>query len=149
MTVDLTSATCVHCGESTASHRVYIHTDAKSGKVREVCRLRDLDRRSEKAIQAEIVKNLRALGYFVSTTSQAQRAQMTAGIVDVIAMHPRHGIAWIEVKRPTRRNTKHGGCSPDQLAWHAAARECGQTVIVAYGWGDVADELARQGVIAA
>lgn len=102
--------------------------------------------RSEKAIQADIVKNMRAIGWFVSTFSQAQRAQMTAGVPDVIAMHERFGTFWIEVKRPQRRNEKGGGCSTEQLQWHAHARRCGTTVIVAYEWADVQAELARRGM---
>lgn len=92
---------------------------------------------SEKRTQGQIRKALRQLGYFVTSFSQAQRAQMTAGIPDLFACHPRFPALWIEVKAPHRRTHKNGGCSTDQLQWIANARECGQVVVVAYGVEDV------------
>lgn len=136
---------CLHCDEDTDAPG-HSYTYLEKGKVREMCRRYSQDKRSEKAIQAEIVRNLRSLGFFVSTFSQAQRAQMTAGIPDVVAMHRTWKVkVWIEVKRPTRRNEKGGGCTCEQLQWHANARECGENVVVAYGWADVLTELRRLG----
>lgn len=108
-------------------------------------KLAKLAERSEKSIQGEIVRNLRALGYFVSTFSQAQRAQQTAGIPDVLALHAKWGSLWIEVKRPSRRNHAGGGCTTEQLQWAIHARRCGENVMVAYGWADVLEELKRLG----
>jgi hypothetical protein len=102
---------------------------------------------NEKRVQGHIVKNLRRLGFFVSTFSQAQRAQMTAGIPDIHAAHARFGVnLWVEVKRPERRRELNGGMSEAQLIWHMLAREAGMDVIVAYGWVDVERELRKRGV---
>lgn len=103
-------------------------------------------KRSEKQIQAEIVKNLRSLGWFVTTFSQAQKAQMTAGVPDVFAAHRKHGQIWIEVKKPERRNEKRGGLSLAQVLWHAEAKDSGLSLLVAYGWAEVQAELQRLGV---
>lgn len=92
---------------------------------------------SENRTQGQIRKALRQLGYFVTSFSQAQRAQMTAGIPDLFACHPRFPALWVEVKAPHRRNHRNGGCSTDQLQWISNARECGQVVVVAYGLEDV------------
>jgi hypothetical protein len=102
---------------------------------------------SEKRVQGDVVRNLRSLGFFVSTFSQAQRAQMTAGIPDLFAAHGRFGVQlWIEMKAPNRRGHENGGLSFDQIQWHARARECGMRVMTAYGWPDVQSELIAMGV---
>jgi hypothetical protein len=102
---------------------------------------------SEKYVQNDVVRNLRALGFFVSTFSQAQRAQMTAGIPDMFCAHGKYGIAlWVEMKAPHRRSVRNGGLSEAQLLWQLLAREAGLAVITAYGWLDVANELRKRGV---
>lgn len=47
-------------------------------------------------------------------------------------------ILWVEVKRPG------GKCSPAQLAWHAAARARGETVLVAESVEQVAEAIGAK-----
>jgi hypothetical protein len=101
---------------------------------------------SEKRVQAHVVKNLKKLGYFVSSFSQAQKAQMTAGVPDLFVAHSRWGALWIEMKIPERRGHKNGGLNDAQLIWHVLARQSGIDVITAYGWVDVERELRKRGV---
>lgn len=101
---------------------------------------------SEKRVQGHVVKNLRKLGWFVSSFSQAQKAQMTPGVPDLFAAHAKWGHVWIEVKVPERRRHKNGGLSDSQLIWHMLARQSGMDVITAYGWIDVERELRKRGV---
>lgn len=103
---------------------------------------------AEKRIQWDIVKNLRSLGFFVTTFSQPFRAAQTAGIPDLLTAHSRwlRGGMWIEVKDPKRRTELRGGCSLEQVQWHNASRDCGMRVVVAYSWSDVAAELRQLGM---
>lgn len=102
---------------------------------------------AEKTVQGDVVRNLRALGFFVVTFSQAQRAQMTAGIPDLFAAHRKFGVQlWIEIKAPHRRNQQNGGMSHDQILWQLLAREAGLDVCTAYTWLDVANEIRKRGV---
>lgn len=102
---------------------------------------------SEKRVQTEVVNNLHAIGFFVTSFSQAQRAQQTAGIPDLFAVHGRFRVQlWIEMKAPDRRNERHGGLSFEQVQWHVNARHHGVDVIVAYGWHDVKRALQARGV---
>ncbi len=98
-------------------------------------------RHPEKVIEAEIVRNLRTLGFGVTKTSQPQRARgVTLGVPDLYASHERWRLRlWIEVKAGDNRP------SPAQLAWHAQERASGGTVVVAWSWSDVQRELAVMG----
>jgi hypothetical protein len=102
---------------------------------------------AEKAVQKDVVDNLRALGFFVITTSQAKQSHVTPGTPDVYCAHSKFGVQlWIEMKAPHRRNQRNGGVTDDQLMWQLRARAAGVDVIVAYGWTDVANELRKRGV---
>lgn len=102
---------------------------------------------TEKRAQQQVVKNLRALGFFVTSFSQAQKAQMTAGVPDLFAAHRRWSIQlWIEMKAPHRRRHMNGGLSEAQMIWHVMARQSGVDVITAYGWADVSKALCERGV---
>lgn len=41
---------------------------------------------------------------------------------------------WIEMKKPGREKDKDGGCSEDQVKWHADLYAQGYAVALAYGW---------------
>lgn len=102
---------------------------------------------SEKTVQGIIVDNLRTLGFFVSTTSQAKQSHVTRGTPDVYCAHAKWEIQlWIEVKAPHRRTQLNGGVTDDQLLWHLKAKSAGVDVIVAYGWLDVANELRKRNI---
>jgi hypothetical protein len=97
-------------------------------------------RRPEKAIEAEFIRNLHALGFQVTKTSQPRPSMITRGIPDLYASHPRWGIRlWIEVKAGSNQP------SPHQIAWHKAEREAGGNVVTARSWSEVQDELVRLG----
>lgn len=106
---------------------------------------RSLDTRDEKAVQAAVVRLLRSLGYAVSDFSQSRATQQTPGVPDLHAMHPGHGRTgaghsiWVEVK------TAQGRLRPSQVAWHTAAREAGQTVLVARSAADLVAPLRALG----
>lgn len=89
--------------------------------------------RTEKHIEAGIVRDLRALGCAVTKTSQhGKPLGMTEGLPDLYASHPRWQIRlWIEVK------TARGRLRPAQADWHARERAAGGTVIVARSTADV------------
>lgn len=117
-----------------------------SGDVAKAIRTR-LRKAPEKRIQWKSVKLLRDLGFFVVSTSQPQRAMMTAGIPDLFCAHRRFGQFWVEVKNPTRRNHARGGLTIDQLQWHMAAKECGVEVITVYDESDLLPLLKAKGAI--
>jgi len=94
----------------------------------------------EKRLQWEIRRALETLGFDVTSTSQPQRAMMTAGIPDLYARHPRWKLRlWIEVKTP------RGRVRPAQAAWIEAERAAGGHAIVARSLGDVLDALRELG----
>lgn len=94
----------------------------------------------EKRVQSAVVKNLRAMGWFVTSFSQPQRAMMTAGVPDLCAMHWKYGTIWIEVKAPG------GKCRTAQLAWHGHARKSGARVIVVDSIDSLVGGLKELGV---
>jgi hypothetical protein len=95
----------------------------------------------EKAVEQDIKRNLETLGFFVSKTSQPGKpVGMTLGIPDLYAVHARWRLRfWIEVKEGGNKPTLH------QLAWHQEERAAGGTVLVAWSWGEVLDEIIRMG----
>ena len=98
---------------------------------------------AEKRAQGHVVKNLRMLGFFVSSFSQARASKQTPGIPDLFVCHARYGVSlWIEMKAPG----KEKNLSAAQAVWHREARAAGQTVIVASSTADVLAELQRMGV---
>jgi hypothetical protein len=93
----------------------------------------------EKRMQGYVIKNLRRLGFFVSSFSQARASKQTPGIPDLYVMG--HGVAlWIEMKAD--------GCklTTAQSVWHREAKENGVAVMVAYNTDDVLAELRTMGV---
>lgn len=97
--------------------------------------------RSEKAIEADIIRNIRQLGAFVVKMSQPRRTMVTEGTPDLLILWGRFNVAlWVEVKRPG------GKLRTMQAVWHREARAAGQTVIVASSTADVIRELQRMGV---
>ena len=100
----------------------------------------------EKRVERATINALRTLGFRVTKTSQPRRTMMTTGVPDLYASHTRYRLrVWIEVKHEGRRREKHGGLSPDQLAWIRDEREAGGLVIVAYSLADVVAELKKMG----
>src|SRR5690606_21130381 len=94
----------------------------------------------EKRLQLEIRRALETLGFDVTSTSQPQRAMMTAGIPDLYARHPRWKLRlWIEVKTPK------GRIRPAQAAWIEAERAAGGHAIVARSLADVIEALKEIG----
>jgi hypothetical protein len=94
----------------------------------------------EKAVQRSITLFLLTLGYKVSDFSQPRASLQTRGIPDLYAMHPALGHAfWVEVK------SAKGRVSPAQAAWHAVARDAGQTVLVARSAADLVVPLRALG----
>lgn len=97
-------------------------------------------RRLEKSIEAEIIKNLKAIGFGVTKTSQPRPSMLTRGIPDLYAAHPTWGLrVWIEVKAEDNKPSAY------QLAWHATERAAGGTVLVAWSWGEVQAALQALG----
>lgn len=98
------------------------------------------DRRREKEIEAEIIKNLKTLGFGVTKTSQPRSSMISRGIPDLYCSSSRWGIRlWIEVKAGNNEP------SFDQLVWHSQERAAGGNVLVAWSWMEVFDELIRLG----
>lgn len=98
------------------------------------------ERRLEKHVEAEMIKNLRTLGFGVTKTSQPRSSMITIGTPDLYVVHPRYRIRlWIEVKSRERLP------SLAQQEWHRVEREAGGNVLVAWSWRMVWDELVRLG----
>jgi hypothetical protein len=96
--------------------------------------------RSEKSIEADIIRALRDMGFLVTKTSQPRPSMITRGVPDLFAAHPRWGLQlWVEVKRADGQPTAH------QRAWHATVRMAGGNVLVARSVADVVTELGRLG----
>lgn len=94
----------------------------------------------EKQVQREITKNLRMLGFDVNDLSQPRRTMLPRGLPDLYVRHGRWKIRlWIECK------AGRGRPSFDQVAWHEEERAAGGTVVVAWCWSDVLQELLRMG----
>ena len=94
--------------------------------------------RTEKQIEHDIVRSMRAMGYHVSKFSQPRASKQTEGIPDLYAMGHGCGL-WIEVKTAT------GRVRPSQLAWHAEAERNGVAVVVARSTADVVAALRGLG----
>lgn len=106
------------------------------------------DTRTEKRIEADIIKMLRSLGYRVTKTSQyAKPKGASEGTPDLYAMRePFPGaetdvpnVFWIEVK------TARGTVSPSQAEWHADAEAAGVPVVVARSAADLLPTLRALG----
>jgi hypothetical protein len=95
----------------------------------------------EKRVEADCIKALKTMGFYVSKMSQPQRARgMSRGIPDLYAAHPRWQIrTWIEVK------AGKGKPSAYQLAWHRGEREAGGNVTVVWSVADLVAELRKLG----
>lgn len=52
----------------------------------------------------------------------------------------KHGL-FIEMKKPTYKTHKNGGCSDDQLDWHKGLRLNGYRVEVCYTWTEARDVI--------
>lgn len=89
----------------------------------------------EKKIQWAIIRNLRMLGFHVTSFSQPFRARQTLGIPDLFVSHRRYGQWWIEVKAPGNTLTI------DQRQWAANATANGVKVMTAWSLQDVLDAL--------
>jgi hypothetical protein len=97
--------------------------------------------RSEKAIEADIIRNLRMLGAFVVKMSQPRRTMVTEGTPDLLILWGRYQVSlWVEVKRPG------GTLRAMQAVWHREAKAAGQHVVIASSTSDVIAALRELGV---
>lgn len=72
---------------------------------------------------------------------------LKAGVPDLMLAWPitykgvvYHGL-FIEMKRPEEIKKKNGGCSQNQLDWHADLRHADYAVVVCYSWEDAWDNI--------
>jgi len=94
----------------------------------------------EKRVQRSIVLAAEALGFVVSSFSQARASKQTAGIPDLFLTHPKHRFTcWIEVKAPGRKPTL------EQKVWHQTAREAGNHVFVCDSVESFVTEIRKEG----
>ena len=94
----------------------------------------------EKAVQRDIVNAAEALGFVVSSFSQARTSCQTCGIPDLYLTHPvKRFTAWVEVKRPGGKPTAV------QKAWHQTARDAGNHVLVCDSVSSFVDQIADAG----
>ena len=90
----------------------------------------------EKAIAGQIIRELRGLGFHVSSTQQTGPSRQTIGMPDLFVAHPvRKVYAWMEVKRPGKKPTEQ------QAAWHEAVRDAGCPVLVVHSVIEAFDQL--------
>jgi hypothetical protein len=91
----------------------------------------------ESSIQSAIIRELRAIGCTVSTTSQQRASRVTEGLPDLYVTHAAWGIAcWVEMKRPGEEP------SAVQREWHGDARAAGVPVLVATSAADAVRQVA-------
>jgi hypothetical protein len=94
------------------------------------------DPETEKQVSHKIVQLLRACECPVYSTSQVRPSHVSEGISDLIAMSPKRGVAFIEVKR------SGGKQRPQQVQFQADCEAAGGTYILADGVEVVRDWLA-------
>jgi hypothetical protein len=90
----------------------------------------------ERAIQDACIAWLTVYGWAVWQTSQPQVALMTAGLSDLLALHPAYGVVFIEVKSAT------GSQRPSQRLFEAACRWAGVPYLVAHSAAELAAQCA-------
>jgi hypothetical protein len=93
---------------------------------------------TEKQVQHKIVSLLRQCGVPVYSTSQARPSHVGEGISDLIAMSPKRGVAFIEVKR------SKGKQRPSQAQFQKDCEAAGGTYILADRVDVVRDWLAGE-----
>ena len=94
----------------------------------------------EKALDAAVTRDLRALGCVVVNTSQPRASMVTRGLPDKLILHTGWKLAlWVELK------SARGRTSPEQDALHAALRASGHAVVVARSTADVLGALRALG----
>ena len=124
------TATCLSCGLKHAWHDPCQREEP-------VSRPRNAP---EKRVQKAIVDAAEALGFVVSSFSQARASKQTPGIPDLFLTHPaRRFTCWVEVKAPGKKATLI------QRAWHQTAREAGNYVFVCDSVAGFTDDLADNG----
>ena len=97
-------------------------------------------RRSEKDLDAAVMKALDQMGWFVVRLQQPRATKQTEGTPDLYAMHPVWQLAvWIELKRSDSTLSLH------QRFWHAMARESGVPVLVVRSTHDLVEGLRQLG----
>jgi hypothetical protein len=90
----------------------------------------------ERTVAGEIVRELRAVGYHVSSTQQTRASRQTEGMPDLFVAHPAWRVhAWVEVKRPGEKPTKV------QREWHETVRASGCPVLVCESAYDALTQL--------
>lgn len=95
---------------------------------------------TEKAVQAGVVRALRAMGFVVNDMSQPRATKQAPGVPDLYAQHPAWGIRlWVEVKA-ARGRVRHA-----QQRWHEAERAAGGAVVVARSAADLLAPLRALG----
>lgn len=98
-------------------------------------------RQPEKAIQRDVIRALRALGFDVDDMSQPRASMMARGLPDLRARHPRwRTTLWVEVKTPRGRLSDH------QRQWHELEHACGGTVLVTRSADELLEQLAALGL---
>lgn len=98
-------------------------------------------RRTEKQIEADIIRALRTLGFAVTKTSQPRPSMITRGVPDLYVRSEKYRVrVWLEVKTPV------GQLSPYQVAWHESERAAGGDVVVVRSVSDVLAVLKERGV---
>lgn len=89
----------------------------------------------EKTVQEHVKEALAVFGWQVWDTSQPFRAAITPGLPDLICLHPRRGVLFVEVKAP------RGTLSAAQRAFQAACQSAGVCYLVARSAADLVAQL--------
>lgn len=119
---------------------------------------------SEATEQKILVRWLRSRGVMVfavvnegrrsgMTTNHLKAMGLTPGVPDLVIVNPaqprafaaRPNVVCVELKAQRRKTERHGGLSPEQRAWHAAAAMHGWKILVAHGAKDAVAQLQELG----
>lgn len=94
----------------------------------------------EREIQEEVVRQYRAFGCVVFSTSQVRRAKVTPGIPDLFVFNCRVGRSWWHETK-----TAAGVHSPDQMEFAAFCQKCNEGYVTG-GVGAAEEALVTFGV---
>lgn len=82
------------------------------------------------------------MGFWCGSLSQGRSTRQSAGLPDVIALHPRHGVLFLEVKQ------SRGVQSSAQEKFEARCVQAGVPYVVARSVAELQGYLCLRGVIA-
>lgn len=96
----------------------------------------------ETDIQYSCKRLLEAVGFWCGSLSQGRKTRQSAGMCDIIALHPRHGVLFLECKQ------RGGTQSLAQIKFEARCQAAKVPYVVARSVAELQGYLRLRGLIA-